>query len=79
MTEQEHSHSNQLEYILDWDMTGEDTEKWSTTQNLHYHEASFSDIRVIGIGFQNASEDPPVWFKWKQREMLTWEETVLIL
>ena len=60
-------------------MIGEDTEKWSITQNLYYHEASFGDIRVIGIGFQNASEDPPVRFKWKQMEMLTWEETVLIL
>lgn len=54
-------------------MIGEDTEKWSITQNLYYYEASFGDIQVIGTGFQNASENPPVLFKWKQREVLTWE------
>lgn len=40
-------------------MIGEDTEKWSITQNLYYYEASFGDIQVIGTGFQNASENPP--------------------
>ena len=44
MTEEQQSHSNPLKYFLVWDMIGEDTEKWSITQNLYHYEASFGDI-----------------------------------
>lgn len=33
-------------------MIGEDTEKWSITQNLYYYEASFGDIQSLELDFK---------------------------